>query len=63
LGVAAEVSEELVAIVLRADGLGFCRRRVATALEITVPDLAQIEHHAGLPSSHCGTAPADRPPR
>lgn len=62
-GVGREVSEELATIVLRADGLGFCHRRVATALGITAHDLAQIERRAGLPSSPTDAPSAERRPR
>ena len=59
-GAGREVSEELAAIVLRADGLGFCHRRVATALGITAHDFAQIEQHARLPSSPTSAPFAER---
>lgn len=62
-GVGDEVSKELTAIVLRAHGLGFCPRRVATALGVTAHDLAQIERHAGLLSSQTGAAFAEHSPR
>ena len=48
-----DASEELAAVVLRADQLGFCGWRVATALGIRASGLAAIEQHAGLTGSDC----------
>jgi len=56
-----DVSEELAAVVLRADQLGFCRWRVATALGISASGLAAIEQHAGLTGSD--SAAGARAPR
>jgi len=47
-----EVLEDLAALVLRADRLGFCPRRVATALRISAPDLAAIEQRGTLASAN-----------
>jgi transcriptional regulator len=55
-------SEELAAIVLRAEGLGFCRWRVATALGITPANLDAIEQRAGLTNANVA-APARTPRR
>ena len=41
----SEVREEVVEIALRAHARGFCRGRVATALDATRPELALIEQH------------------
>ena len=41
----AEVRDDVIAIAIRADDLGFCRRRVATALEATWCEMAVIEDH------------------
>ncbi len=56
-----DVSEELAAVVLRADQLGFCRWRVARALGISASGLAGIEQHAGLTGSD--SAAGARAPR
>jgi hypothetical protein len=59
-----DVPDELAALVLRAGRLGFCRRRVATALGISASSLAAIEQAAGLTSGNAAEAPpVDRPPR
>lgn len=42
------VPEDLAALVLRADRLGFCPRRVATALEISASGFAAIEQRGAL---------------
>ena len=44
-----EAIRELVDIVARADRLGFCRWRVATALGASPHELALIEH---IPAAH-----------
>lgn len=41
----AEVRDDVIEIAIRADDLGFCRRRVASALEATRCEMAVIEDH------------------
>lgn len=41
-------SEDLVAVIARADRLGFSRWRVATALGLGATQLTMIEQRAGL---------------
>lgn len=41
--------EEVAGIMRRADSMGLCRRRVATALRLAPQDLASVEQHIGPP--------------